>query len=158
MPNSQWKIKWRISESVFKISTWSKRSSFSLFQLKAINFAGSVKSDWCWFLPYHLETGRSLSLPAYVCLFVPMPICLSNRPSLLPNSKLIRAITREFFFFFFKLGSNILWVTISNKFEYGYRSSFDVDIINWINFCYVLSCLHINSQPPRWVYHECNLS
>ena len=82
-----------------------------------------------------------------VCLLVPMPVCLSVHLSVLPCAKLVRAITREIYFHLFNLGSNILWVSISDKFDDGYRSSFDKDIIALI---FVLSCLHINSE-PSWL-------
>ena len=146
------KIKWRISKSVFIFSMWFKLSSFFIISIKIYQLC-----YWWWFWPQHLEAGGSLSLPASVCLsvclFVPMPVYLSVRLSVLPHTKF--AITREtFFFHFYILDWSILWVNVSDKFDDGYRSSFDKGIIELI---FVLSCLHINSQPSSlnisWIQH-----
>ena len=73
-----------------------------------------------------------------------MPVCLFVPLSVLPYVKLVRAITGEIFLFFFlKVGWNFLWVNVSDKFDDGYCSSFDMDIIELI---FVMSCFLSSHQ------------
>ena len=67
-----------------------------------VKYQDMKEMRWMVIFTQHLEAGGSLSLPASVCLsvclFVPMPVCLSVCLSVLPHAKLVRTITREFFF------------------------------------------------------------
>ena len=72
-----------------------------------------------------------LSLPAsvrlYVCPSVRPSVCLSVRPY---DHACPRDNLKNIFQIFLKLGWNILWVNISDKFDDGYRSSLNMHIID----------------------------
>ena len=83
-----------------------------------------------------------LSVYSSICRSAFLSVCLSFRTSSLSAR-------------FFKLGWNTgkylaqVWWWVLQPIWYRPNS---------INFCYVLFCLHSNSQHPRWLYHKCNLS
>ena len=62
-----------------------------------------------------------------VCLSVPPSVCLSVRPY---DHACPRDNLKNIFQIFLKLGWNILWVNISDKFDDGYRSSLNMHIID----------------------------